>query len=221
MEIVDNNLQHSILSQLREDEFEKLLLNGKKEFHKKNDIIINEGDKSDCAYFINSGRVDIFLSDDCDKKIVLCELTSGKYFGEMALIDKNERSASAIAMEDTTLTIITRSKFRELIQSNHEIYELIIECITFNLREANKKISGLVFKSAYERVARMLLDLARVDDGLLIINDKPTHQHIADVVGVSREMVTRIMGNMVTEGHIEIKGKSISIDRNGLLSNLP
>jgi CRP/FNR family cyclic AMP-dependent transcriptional regulator len=67
----------------------------------------------------------------------------------------------------------------------------------------------------------MLLDLAKIDGGLLIINDKPTHQHIADVVGVSREMVTRIMGNMATEGHIEIKGKSISIDRNGLLSNLP
>jgi len=177
----------------------------------KNTLIMGEGDLSCCAYIINSGKVKIFLSDEHGKEIVLSELKSGEYFGEMALIDKEERSAAAMTMEDTELTVISQKNFRECLQSYPEIAERIMLGLVTNLREANKKISSLVFMDAYERVANMLLALAKNQKGLLVIDEKPTHQHIANVVGTSREMITRILKNMAADGFIKIAGKQITV----------
>lgn len=194
---------------LTENELDTLLHNGRNEFYKKNDLIIVEGDNSNNAYIIKSGKVKIFLSDEYGKEIVLAELKTGEYFGEMALIDKDERSASAIAMEYTEVTVISQKSFRECLQSNPEISERIMLGLVRRLREANKKISSLVFMDANSRVANMLLSLAEDQDGLLVIDNKPTHQHIANVVGTSREMITRILKNMADDGRIIVEGKQI------------
>lgn len=194
---------------LTQNELDTLLRNGRNEFYKKNDLIIVEGDNSNNAYIIKSGKVKIFLSDEYGKEIVLAELKAGEYFGEMALIDKDERSASVIAMEYTEVTVISQKSFRECLQSNPEISERIMLGLVRRLREANKKISSLVFMDANSRVANMLLSLAEDQDGLLVIDNKPTHQHIANVVGASREMITRILKNMADGGHIIVEGKQI------------
>lgn len=206
-----NNSPTSILSALKKNELDILFGIGRKEFYERNTIIVDEGDHTNCAYVINSGKIKIFLSDEQGKEIVLSELEAGEYFGEMALIDKEARSASAMTMEDTELTIISQKNFRECLQSNPEISERIMLDLVTNLREANKKISSLVFMTAYERVANMLVASANDQNGLLVVDEKPTHQHIANVVGASREMITRILKNMAEDGHISISGKQLTI----------
>lgn len=207
------NFPQSILSSLRKNELDLLFRNGRQEFYEKGVTIINEGDHSSNAYLINSGKVKVFLSDEQGKEIVLSELKAGEYFGEMALIDKDERSAGVMTMECTELTVISQKSFRECLQSNPDISERIMLGLVTNLREANKKIASLVFMDAYGRVANMLLELAKDKNGSLVIDEKPTHQHIANVVGTSREMITRILKNMVADGHISIEGKRILIKR--------
>ena len=211
------SLPHYLLSTLKKKELEILILSGNKASYRKNAIIINEGDYSDSAYIIHSGKVKIFLGDEQGREIVLSELTAGEYFGEMALIDKKERSATVTAMEDTELTVISQKNFRKCMRSNPDISERIMLGLVTNLREANKKISGLVFMSSYARVVNMLLALAKDKNGLLVIDDKPTQQHMANVVGVSREMISRIFKSLVDDGHIEISGKRMVINRSGLL----
>ena len=190
-----------------------LILNGKKAHYKKNKIIVYEGDCSESAYIIHSGKVKIFLCDNHGKEIVLMELTEGDYFGEMSLIDRKERSATAMVTEDATLTAITSNDFRKCIQSNQAICDQILLGLVTNLRKANQKISSLVFTGAFTRVMNMLLELAKEKDGRLIIEKKPTQQHIANVVGASREMISRILKNMVDERQISIAGKQIEIHR--------
>lgn len=205
------NTPQSFLRALNNKELNILLRNGQKECHAKNTLIIGEGDRSSCAYIINSGKVKIFLSDEHGKEIILSELKPGEYFGEMSLIDQEERSAAAMTMEDTELTVISQKNFRECLRSYPEIAERIMLGLVTNLREANKKISSLVFTDAYERVANMLLVLAKNQNGLLVIDEKPTHQHMANVVGASREMITRILKNMAADGFIKIAGKQIIV----------
>jgi CRP/FNR family cyclic AMP-dependent transcriptional regulator len=213
-----NNSPQSFLRTLENKELNILLRNGQKECHVKNTLIMGEGDLSSCAYIINSGRVKIFLSDEHGKEIILSELKAGEYFGEMALIDKVERSAAVMTMEDTELTVISQKNFRECLQSYPEIAERIMLGLVTNLREANKKISSLVFTDAYERVANMLFVLAKTQNGMLVIDEKPTHQHIANVVGASREMITRILKNMTADGCIKIDGKKIVLLKQPLTS---
>jgi len=210
-----NNSTQYLISNLGQDELDTLILNGKKVFYKKDMIIINEGEFSDSAYIINSGMVKIFLSDEQGKEIVLSELKEGECFGEMALIDKNECSATAMAMQNTELTVISQKSFNKCLLSNPEISARIMLGLVTKLREANKKISGLVFLDAHERVARMLLALAKEKGEQHIIYEKPTQQHMANVVGVSREMISRIIKNMIDNGHIKINKKQIVLNRSG------
>lgn len=200
-----------LLDSLGEHELEILLRNGQKKVYAKNAIIIDEGEKSNCAYIINSGTVKIFLSDENGKRIVLSVLKAKGFFGEMSLIDQEERSAAAMAMEETEVTVISKKNFRDCIQSHPEIAEWIMRGLVARLRDANKKISSLALKDAHERVANMLLEMARNIDGQLVIEEKPTHQHIANTVGSSREMITRILKHMATDGRIKIDGNKIYI----------
>ena len=213
-----NNSPQNLFSTLRKKELDVLFRDGKQEFYKKNTTIISEGDLSDCAYIIHSGKVKIFLSDKQGKEIVLTELTTGDYFGEMALIDRNKRSATVTAMEDTQLTVISRQSFRECLQANPDISERIMLGLVTTLRAANKKISGLVFMDTQERVANMLIDLAYAQDGKLVVDKTPSQQHIANTVGASREMISRIFRNLAADGHISILGKRIVINRTDLFS---
>lgn len=201
----------SLLHILRKSDLNVLMHNGQKKLYPKNTLIIDEGDRPDCAYIINSGKVKIFLRGEQGKEIVLSILTEGGYFGEMSLIDKEACSAAVLTMEDTELTVISRKNFWNCLHAHPGIAERIMLGLVTRLREANKKISSLALMDAHERVADMLLGLARKQDGQLVIEDRPTHQHIANIVGTSREMITRILKDMTAAGHISIDGKKIVI----------
>lgn len=206
-----NDLTAHLLSTLKKSELNILFRNGQKRACAKNTLIIEEGDRTNCAYIINSGKVKIFLSDKQGREIVLSVLEAGDYFGEMALIDSKNRSAAAMSLEDTELTTINQNNFRECLQSRPDIAERIMLGLVTRLREADEKISSLALMGVHERVANMLLGLAKDQNGLLVVEEKPTHRHIANVVGASREMVTRILKRMVADGRIRIAGRRIVI----------
>lgn len=201
----------SLLHILRKSDLNVLMRNGQNKLYSKNALIIDEGDRPDSAYIIHSGKVKIFLRGEQGKEIVLSILKDGGYFGEMSLIDKEACSAAVMAMEDTELTAISHKNFWDCMHSHPEIAERIMVGLVVRLREANKKISSLALQDANERVVNLLLGLAHEQDGRLVIDDRPTHQHIANIVGTSREMITRILKDLTTAGHISIDGKRLVI----------
>lgn len=201
----------SLLHILRKSDLNVLMHNGQKKLFTKNSLIIDEGGRPDSAYIIHSGKVKIFLRGEQGKEIVLSILKDGGYFGEMSLIDKEACSAAVMAMEDTELTVISHKNFWDCMQSHPEIAERIMVGLVVRLREANKKISSLALQDAHERVVNLLLELAHQQDGQLVIEDRPTHQHIANIVGTSREMITRILKDLSIAGHISIDGKRLVI----------
>ena len=87
----------------------------------KKTIIINEADTSDCLYVVQSGKVKIFLNDESGKEVVLNTLGPGEYFGELALLDGEERSASVVTMEPSSFTVIFKETFERLISEHPEI----------------------------------------------------------------------------------------------------
>ncbi len=206
-----SDIPHSFLHSLTEAELAILLKNGHKKIYPKNKLIIDDGEHSSSAYVINSGQVKVFLSDSHGKEIVLSFLGAGGYFGEMALIDQEERSAAVMTTEDTELTEISQKNFRECLQAHPELTERILQVLVGRLRKANKKISSLALQDVHQRVANTLAKMAVHKDGRLVVEDKPTHQQIANVVGASREMITRILKNMTSDGVIEITAKEIFI----------
>ena len=178
----------------------------------KNTIIINEGDESDSLYIIQSGMVKVFLSDEDGKEIILNTQSAGEYFGELALIDDAPRSASIMTMEECKVMIILKRDFQNYLEKNPEICYRLVRGLTKRLRRLTDNVKSLALMDVYGRVARTLIELSEEKDGKKIVQQKLTQRDIANMVGASREMVSRILRDLSTGGYITVEKKYITIN---------
>ncbi|UXR63569.1 EAL domain-containing protein [Bdellovibrio bacteriovorus] len=102
----------------------------------KDQIIFSEGDEGDCAYIIEKGRVLIYLTKD-KEEIPLTILGEGEIFGEMALIDNQNRSASVRALEDVRLAIVTKQQVLERVSTADKVVQLLMRVLLKRLRRKN------------------------------------------------------------------------------------
>ncbi|MGD2073976.1 MAG: Crp/Fnr family transcriptional regulator [Gammaproteobacteria bacterium] len=200
-----------IFSSLAESEREFLSRHAVTRVFPKNCVIINEGDSSDTLYIVLSGRVKAYLSDEQGKEIVLNFHGPGEYFGEMALFDDAPRSASVVTLERSRLSIISRTDFTGCVSRNPELALQIIRGLVRRLRTATENVRSLALMDVYGRVARLLLHLAEPENGHLVIREQLTQQDIADRVGSSREMISRILKDLKTGGYVTMRNRQIVI----------
>ena len=178
----------------------------------RNTIIISEGDTSDSLYAVLSGKVKIYLSDDEGKEIIINIQGAGEYFGELALLDDSPRSASVMTIEECKLAIISKAAFDECLEANPQIALRVIRGLSARLRDLTENVKSLALMDVYGRVARTLLDLAEEEEnGEQIIRQRLTQRDIANMVGASREMVSRILKDLSVGGYITIRNKTITI----------
>jgi len=188
-----------------------------KEF-KKNEVILYEQDTNEFMYIILFGQVKVIQTTQEGKEIILSTHKSNESFGEVSLIDGKTSPATILATEDSLIAIIEKNDFYFLLLNHRKVLETLLGIFCSRLRESWQKIHMLNFKNASQRIKMLFLMLSH-DNGTrtskgLILNMKLTHQSIADMTGLTRETVTRIIDKWQGNGDIEIlKNKSI------LLSN--
>lgn len=178
----------------------------------KHTVVINEGDDSDSLYVILSGRVKIYLSDEEGKEVILNNQGPGDYFGELALIDEEPRSASVMTTEDCKLCIMNKKDFEDCLHKYPGIALHLIKGLSQRMRSLTENVKSLALMDVYGRVARTLLNLAADENGKMVIKEKLTQKDIANMVGASREMVSRILKDLSTGGYISIDKKVITIN---------
>lgn len=201
----------SLFSGLNEQELKDLEANAITRSYPRNSMIIHEGDNSEALFVVVSGRVKAFLSDEKGKEIVLNNHGPGEYFGELALFDDSPRSASVITLEKSKLSMISKTGFKACLRSNPEVAIQLIRGLVMRLRSATENVRSLALLDVYGRVARLFLQLAREEDGRLVIMEKLTQQDIADRVGSSREMVSRIIKDLKAGGYIQLDKNCITL----------
>jgi len=177
----------------------------------RNTIVINEGDHSDSLYVIRSGSVKVFLSNEDGREVILNVQRPGEYFGELALIDSGPRSASVITQEKTTLSLISKADFEEFLRQHPTANVKIMRGLVKRLRALTDSVRSLALMDVYGRVARLLLKLSKPEGEVRVIRDALTQQDIADRVGASREMVSRILKDLREGGYIEINDRHITL----------
>ena len=177
----------------------------------KNTMIINEGDESNALYAILEGKVKAYLSDDEGKEIILATYGPGEYFGEMGLFDNAPRSASVITLETSRLVLISKADFEHCLKQNIRVALQIIHGLNQRLRTATENMRNLALLDVYGRVAKLLPQLAEPEGDQLVVKERLTQQDIADRVGSSREMISRILKDLKEGGYIKIEGKQITI----------
>lgn len=184
----------------------------------KNSVIVFEDDPGDALYIVSTGQVKVVLIGEDGREVILSVLDDGDFFGEMALIDDEPRSAHVIAMRDSHLLVLRREDFQAQLEQHPQIALKVLRVLVQRLRRADEKIGGLVLLDVNGRVAQLLLDLAEEGGGPKITR-RLTHHTIAQMIGSSRETVSRAMRELVERGYIEVSRREITIrQRDALLS---
>jgi len=175
-------------------------------------VLVNEGDRSDSIFIILSGRVKVFLHNPDGREVILNVHGPGEYFGEM-VIDEGPRSASVTTLEDSRFLVVGKDDFRKLLSASPGFALKLINRLMHRVRALTENIRSLALLDVYGRVARLLLELAKEKDGQFAVEEKLTQQDIADRVGASREMVSRIFKDLVAGGYISVESRQITINR--------
>jgi CRP/FNR family cyclic AMP-dependent transcriptional regulator len=178
----------------------------------KNTIVVTEGERSDSLYVILSGRVKVFVADENGKELVLNVEGPGEYFGELAL-DEGPRTASVGTLEPCKLAVIPNEALRAFLAARPETALQLMRGLIGRVRHMTESIKDLALLDVYGRVAKLLLEVATEVDGRLIVEQRLTHQQIADRINASREMVSRILKDLTTGGYIGTEDGRIVIHR--------
>jgi CRP/FNR family cyclic AMP-dependent transcriptional regulator len=207
-----------LFSQLGPADLQRVLDVARERAYPKNSVILFEDDPGDALYVVRQGQVKVVLIGEDGREVILSVLGEGDFFGEMALIDDEPRSAHVIAMDDSTLLVLRREDFQGLLMQTPAIALAMLRELTRRLRRVDEKVGSLVLLDVNGRVARLLLDLADEAGGERITR-RLTHHTIAQMIGSSRETVSRTMRELVDRGMIEVSRRDIVIrDRAGLES---
>jgi CRP/FNR family transcriptional regulator len=183
---------------------------------KKNEIILYEEDTSEFMYIVLFGKVIAIQTTEDGKEIMLAAHQSGEFFGEMSLIDGRTSPATVLATENSLVAIISKKDFFSLLTDYRKVLERMLEILSSRLRDSWKRIHMLNSKNASQRIKMLFLSLSidkgkKTSDGV-ILNIKFTHQNIADMIGLTRETVTRVLDKWQKDGEITINNKLIHLN---------
>jgi len=179
----------------------------------KNSIVITEGDSSNSLYVILSGEVKVFVSDEDGKTNTISRYSAGDYFGELSLIDEEPRSASVETISKCKIAILSRNYFVGYIERHPRVAISLLKGVSQRLRVTTDHARNLALMDVFGRIVSVLLQEAVEEQGRLI-TPALTQQDIADRVGSSREMVSRILKDLRAGEYISMDGKRIVINKN-------
>ena len=204
-----------IFSELSDEDITSLAKLASRKRYPKDTVVFFENEEGDFFFTILEGRIKVTILGDDGREVILSVLGPGDFFGEMALLDNEPRSATAIAVEESELLSLHRNDFQTVLNDNKSITSALIRVLSARLRLANHQISTLALLDVYGRVARVIVDMAREEgkrlrDGRIAFR-RATHQEIANRIGTTRETVTRMLKDLERQGLIHVEGKEIVV----------
>ena len=176
----------------------------------KSTIIINEGEVGDSLFIVLSGRMKVYASNAAGREVVIAFHGPGEYVGEMSL-DGSPRSASVMTVEPTTCAVVNRASFREFILVHPAFALHLVEKLIQRVRLTTENVKSLALSDVYGRLVKLLLALAVERDGQLIVPERLTQQDIAERVGASRDMISRLLKDLVAGGYLSVQDRTITI----------
>lgn len=191
---------------MSEDALSELASLMKEVAFKKNQVIITQGENTRSLFIITSGRMKVYASDEDGSQTIFTFLMQGSFFGELSLLDDAPRSASVIAVEDSTALNLSHSNFNIFLSSHPEICQSLFKALTSRIRDMDDTICTLTSRDIYGRLVQTLYNQATEQADGTLITQRLTHQDLAEMIGSSREMISRIFRDLK-------KGKYITIDQ--------
>lgn len=183
----------------------------------KDSVIILAEEEGDTLFIIKEGEVKVSIVSEEGREVILSMMSAGAVFGELSLLDGKPRSANVVATEDTSLIMLRRTDFVQLIFKVPQIATALLAELASRLRKTDRQIEGLALLDVTSRISETLLQLASEkgveSEAGVVIKSRPTHQDLANMSGTTRETVSRVLKRLENQGYITCKGRTIVILR--------
>ena len=205
-----------IITELSENEKSFLYQKSRVKKYPKKAVIHSPGDKINVVNYVIQGRVKIYSLSACGKEIIYRFCTPKSFFGIAEIFGGEERAVFAEAVEATEVLCINKANFEELVRRNPELALAVMRILGSRVRQAHKAIKDFAVSDVRSRLAQLLLKLAQMcgstdNNGMITINNKFTHQEMANMIGAIRQTVTEIINDFKRQGYIKYDGGRITI----------
>ena len=179
--------------------------------YRKGALLVEEGGSGDTLYILLQGRIRAFSADLRGREITYGQYAAGEYIGEMSL-DGGPRSASVEALEPSLCAVVTRQTLMAHIAREPAFaFELLAKVIR-RARAATLSARQMALEDAYGRLKALLESAAEPQpDGTRLVPGRMTHREIAARLGCSREMVSRLMKDLVGGGYLAERERGIEL----------
>jgi CRP-like cAMP-binding protein len=207
----------TLFHDLSEPELEGLSHQVVRRSYGRNELIFSQGDPGDGLYIVRTGHVSISRQNPDGDELIFGVYEPGEYFGELALFDREPRSASAAAIDDCSALFLARNTFRAFIQAHPAALLTCLEVIVAQLRRCTDIADEIALLDVRSRLARRLLRLAQQGIVDSETSDRPdssfriTQQHLANMMGATRESVNKHLNSFVDEGVVRLERGHIQI----------
>jgi CRP/FNR family cyclic AMP-dependent transcriptional regulator len=179
--------------------------------------ILRAGDTADALYFILSGRVHVLLTNGQGREVIVAVRGPSDFFGETGLLQGAPRVEDVRAYESCDVLCVPRTQMLEWLQRNPNAAMFMLRTLSGRLANAHRTVANLALLDVYSRVARVLVDYTREVGGQWLV--EPGSELIASMVGASREMVSRVVKDMLNDGMVRRhKRKLVVLDRAALMA---
>ena len=168
-----------------------------------------QDEPGDRMYVLAEGAVKLFVASRNGGIVELVRHRPPAAFGEVALLDGGPRSASAEAVERSTLLMVTRAELLHLLRAEDHVAEALLRTLGTIVRRTTRQVSDLVFLDLQGRLARQLLALA-IDDGTARTR-RVTQTELATMVGGARQTVNQALRSLESRGYIRADGRGFEI----------
>ena len=185
--------------------------------YSRNSVLINQGEHSNSLYIVLKGELKVTALGSGGRQIILAFLGVGNFVGELSLLDDKPRSATVQTTEETETMQVTQEVFHRFVESFPETLLPMLRMMSGRLRELDETVCSLAGQSVYGRIRDTLKKHAIKEDGKLVVKRRLTQEEIAEMVGSSREMVSRILTSLSFGEYIDYDGKRRIV----IMKNLP
>jgi len=202
----------SLFDGLTDEELQVLEAHSRRRSYRKNTIVVEKGDETTSLFILLSGEVKVYITDENGKEVVLGIHGAGECFGELSMLGGTERTASVVTQDECVFLVITRNNFLDCLRAQPQIALNLIQKLISDIRKLTDRVASLALQDVYGRVASVLMEVAKEEEGTLVTG-RLTQQEIAQMVGSSREMISRIFKDLKLGGYISIENKQIIINK--------
>jgi CRP-like cAMP-binding protein len=166
--------------------------------------VVEQGGGETALYYLLKGHAQAVRQNSEGRSLVIDQLRPGDHFGELSLLDEQPQTATVRCTVNSELLVISRVDFLHCLGESPALLQALLQALVQRARRKTRHIALLALNDVHGCVVQQLLDLSEQRAGHHVVTGRISRQAIADMIGASRAMVSRVMMMLTRSGEIEL-----------------